>query len=78
MSCDEELPWNGGSTLFSYVSSVRFDGLTGPISFAENKRTDFKLDFLKLKETSLEKVREMATEYTLCRVEQNSWARLQK
>ena len=67
MSCDEELPWNGGSTLFSYVSSVRFDGLTGPISFAENKRTDFKLDFLKLKETSLEKVREMATNY---RVEQ--------
>ena len=57
MSCDEELPWNEGSTLFSYVSSVKFNGLTGPVSFAENKRTDFKLDFLKLKETTLEKVR---------------------
>merc|ERR1711884_20264 len=58
LSCEEELPWNGGSTLFSYVSSVKFDGLTGPVSFAENKRTDFKLDFLKLKESSLEKVGE--------------------
>ena len=63
MSCEEELPWNGGSTLFSYVSSVKFDGLTGPVSFAENKRTDFKLDFLKLKESSLEKVNEIATKY---------------
>ena len=50
--------------MFSYVSSVKFDGLTGPVSFAENKRTDFKLDFLKLKETSLEKVRWLVTEYT--------------
>ena len=64
LSCDEELPWKGGSTLFSYVSSVKFDGLTGPVSFVENKRTDFKLDFLKLKETSLEKVRGWTTEYT--------------
>ena len=37
---------------------MEFDGLTGPISFkAENHhRSDFKLDFLKLKEDRLEKV----------------------
>ena len=31
LSCEEELPWNGGSTLLSFISGVKYDGLTGPI-----------------------------------------------
>ena len=50
------MPWTGGSTLLSYISSAKFDGLTGPISFAESKRTNFKLDLLKLKDEVLKKV----------------------
>ncbi len=49
LSCEEELPWNGGTTLLNYISSAKFGGLTGPVSFAESKRTNFKLDLLKLK-----------------------------
>ena len=56
LSCEEELPWNGGSTLLSYISSAKYDGLTGPISFAESKRQNFKLDLLKLKRDKMEKV----------------------
>ncbi len=33
----------------SYISSAKFRGLTGPVTFAESKRTNFKLDLLKLK-----------------------------
>lgn len=31
LSCEEELPWKEGSTLFNYISGVNFKGLTGPI-----------------------------------------------
>jgi hypothetical protein len=30
----------------TYISSAQLDGLTGPISFTEGKRTDFKLDLV--------------------------------
>ena len=42
--------------MLSYISSARVDGLTGPISFAESKRQNFKLDLLKLKREKMEKV----------------------
>jgi len=42
----------------SYISSVQIDGLTGPISFTEGKRSDFKLDLLKLKLDKMQKVGE--------------------
>ena len=42
----------------SYISSVQFEGLTGPISFNEGKRSDFKLDLLKLKLDKMQKVGE--------------------
>ena len=56
LSCEEELPWNGGSTLLNYISTAKFKGLTGPVSFAESKRTNFKLDLLKLKEDKMTRV----------------------
>ena len=31
LSCDDELPWKEGSTLYNYLSGVSFKGLTGPI-----------------------------------------------
>lgn len=58
LSCEEELPWKEGSTLFNYISGVSFNGLTGPIKFKEGKRVDFKLDLLKLKTAKLQKVGE--------------------
>ena len=50
------MPWNGGSTLLNYISTAKFKGLTGPVSFAESKRTNFKLDLLKLKEDKMTRV----------------------
>ena len=52
------MPWNGGSTLLNYISTIKFKGLTGPVSFAESKRTNFKLDLLKLKDDKMTKVGE--------------------
>ena len=40
----------------TYISSAQLDGLTGPISFTEGKRTDFKLDLLKLEHDKMKKV----------------------
>ena len=34
LSCEDELPWNGGSTLLNFISSVRMSGLTGPVRLA--------------------------------------------
>lgn len=58
LSCDHELPWSDGSSLFNYINSVEFRGITGPIQFKEGRRTNFKLDILKLKQHSLVKVGE--------------------
>ncbi|XP_071541831.1 glutamate receptor ionotropic, kainate 2-like isoform X8 [Panulirus ornatus] len=58
LSCDSELPWPDGSSLFNYINSVEFRGITGPIQFKEGRRTNFKLDILKLKQHSLVKVGE--------------------
>ena len=37
---------------------MQFEGLTGPIQFAESKRSNFKLDLMKLKSHSIDKVGE--------------------
>ncbi|KAL7644527.1 UNVERIFIED_CONTAM: hypothetical protein RMT77_005359 [Armadillidium vulgare] len=58
LSCDHENPWSDGSSLFNYINSVAFRGITGPIQFKEGRRTHFKLDLLKLKQHSLVKVGE--------------------
>ncbi|GIY82177.1 glutamate receptor ionotropic, kainate 2 [Caerostris darwini] len=33
VSCEEEVPWTDGSSLFNYINSVEFCGLTGKIQF---------------------------------------------
>ncbi|CAL4124706.1 unnamed protein product, partial [Meganyctiphanes norvegica] len=58
LSCEHELPWVDGSSLFNYINSVTFRGITGPIKFQEGRRSNFKLDLLKLKAHSLVKVGE--------------------
>ena len=31
LSCEDELPWKEGSTLYNYLAGVNFRGLTGPV-----------------------------------------------
>ncbi|GIY87287.1 glutamate receptor, ionotropic kainate 2-like protein [Caerostris darwini] len=61
VSCEEEVPWTDGSSLFNYINSVEFLGLTGKVQFKEGRRSSVKFDLLKLRETSLEKVGEWTT-----------------
>ncbi|XP_054715815.1 glutamate receptor ionotropic, kainate 2-like [Uloborus diversus] len=61
VSCEEELPWTDGSSLFNYINSAEFLGLTGKIQFKESRRSSVKFDLLKLRETNLEKVGEWTT-----------------
>ncbi|XP_044316565.1 glutamate receptor ionotropic, kainate 2 isoform X1 [Drosophila rhopaloa] len=58
LTCDEEIPWNGGLSLINYVNAVEWKGLTGPIQFKEGQRVQFKLDLIKLKQHSIVKVGE--------------------
>ncbi|RZF41428.1 hypothetical protein LSTR_LSTR000142, partial [Laodelphax striatellus] len=56
LSCDLEKPWNDGLSLYNYVTSAEARGLTGRIEFNEGRRSNFKLDLLKLKREELRKV----------------------
>ncbi|XP_049838250.1 glutamate receptor ionotropic, kainate 2-like isoform X1 [Schistocerca gregaria] len=58
VSCEEEVPWDGGLSLINYINSVELKGLSGPIEFKEGRRIQFKLDLLKLKQHALVKVGE--------------------
>ncbi|KAI9565746.1 hypothetical protein GHT06_009538 [Daphnia sinensis] len=58
LSCDIEQPWNDGSSLFNYINTVEFTGLTGPVRFKEGRRSNVTLDLLKLKRENLTKVGE--------------------
>ncbi|XP_041632629.1 glutamate receptor ionotropic, kainate 2 isoform X1 [Drosophila kikkawai] len=58
VTCDEEIPWNGGLSLINYLNAVEWKGLTGPIQFKEGQRIQFKLDLIKLKQHSIVKVGE--------------------
>ncbi|OXU24325.1 hypothetical protein TSAR_016178, partial [Trichomalopsis sarcophagae] len=68
LSCEREEPWDDGLSLYNYINSVTqsqvdelqagLQGLTGHIEFNEGKRTNFKLDLLKLKKEELVKVGE--------------------
>ncbi|XP_022217531.1 glutamate receptor ionotropic, kainate 2 isoform X2 [Drosophila obscura] len=58
LTCDDEIPWNGGLSLINYINSVEWKGLTGPIQFKEGQRVQFKLDLIKLKQHSIVKVGE--------------------
>ncbi|XP_023228291.1 glutamate receptor ionotropic, kainate 2-like [Centruroides sculpturatus] len=61
VSCEDEVPWNDGSSLFNYINSAEFRGLTGKIQFKEGRRNSLKLDLLKLRDKKLEKVGEWST-----------------
>ncbi|EEB18839.1 glutamate receptor, ionotropic kainate 2 precursor, putative [Pediculus humanus corporis] len=56
LSCDLEKPWENGANLFNFINSVYINGLTGRVEFKEGKRSNFKLDLLKLKKEKLQKV----------------------
>ncbi|KAF5284017.1 hypothetical protein FQR65_LT13624 [Abscondita terminalis] len=57
LSCDLEKPWDDGLSLYNYIDAVAgLQGLTGNIEFNEGKRTNFKLDLLKLKKEEIKKV----------------------
>ncbi|XP_021925438.1 glutamate receptor ionotropic, kainate 2 isoform X1 [Zootermopsis nevadensis] len=56
LSCELEQPWDDGLSLYNYINSAGLHGLTGHIEFNEGKRSDFKLDLLKLKREELQKV----------------------
>ncbi|XP_063237624.1 glutamate receptor ionotropic, kainate 2 isoform X3 [Bacillus rossius redtenbacheri] len=56
LSCGLEKPWDDGLSLYNYINSATLHGLTGRLQFSEGKRSNFKLDLLKLKRESLQKV----------------------
>ncbi|KAK7867305.1 hypothetical protein R5R35_002127 [Gryllus longicercus] len=58
LSCESELPWADGLSLYNYISAVGVRGLTGRVELVEGRRTNFKLDLLKLKRERLSKVGE--------------------
>ncbi|XP_072754831.1 glutamate receptor ionotropic, kainate 2 isoform X2 [Anoplolepis gracilipes] len=58
LSCEKEEPWDDGLSLYNYINAAGLHGLTGHIEFNEGKRTNFKLDLLKLKKEELIKVGE--------------------
>ncbi|XP_015781956.1 glutamate receptor ionotropic, kainate 2-like isoform X1 [Tetranychus urticae] len=57
-SCETENPWIDGSSLFNYINSVEYRGLTGRIKFTEGVRASVKMDLLKLRQHDLDKVGE--------------------
>ncbi|KAK5640359.1 hypothetical protein RI129_011170 [Pyrocoelia pectoralis] len=57
LSCDLEKPWDDGLSLYNYIDAVAgLQGLTGNIEFNEGKRSNFKMDLLKLKKEEIKKV----------------------
>lgn len=56
LSCSNESTWSDGSSLFNYLNTVGFQGLTGRVQFKEGRRTNFSLDVMKLSQDSLVKV----------------------
>ncbi|XP_030751505.1 glutamate receptor ionotropic, kainate 2 [Sitophilus oryzae] len=57
LSCDVEKPWNDGLSLYNYLDAVSdLHGLTGNLEFQEGKRSNFKVDLLKLKKEEIQKV----------------------
>ncbi|XP_065161284.1 glutamate receptor ionotropic, kainate 2 isoform X2 [Atheta coriaria] len=57
LSCDLERPWDDGLSLYNYLDAVTgLHGLTGNLEFNEGKRSNFKLDLLKLKKEEVRKV----------------------
>lgn len=64
-TCDQDNPWPHGSSLFNYINLVEYAGLTGKVQFKEGARTSVKLDLMKLRKKSLDKVGEWSRELGL-------------
>ncbi|GAB6033600.1 hypothetical protein CHUAL_013605 [Chamberlinius hualienensis] len=58
VTCEDEIPWNDGSSLYNYINLVEFNGLTGRVQFKEGRRTNVKLDIMKLRQEGMTKVGE--------------------
>ncbi|KAF7274109.1 hypothetical protein GWI33_013211 [Rhynchophorus ferrugineus] len=57
LSCDIEKPWDDGLSLYNYLDAVSgLHGLSGNLEFQEGKRSNFKVDLLKLKKEEIRKV----------------------
>ncbi|KAK9881447.1 hypothetical protein WA026_016333 [Henosepilachna vigintioctopunctata] len=57
LSCEAEKPWDDGLTLYNYIDSISgLHGLTGNLEFSGGKRSNFKLDLLKLKKEEIKRV----------------------
>ena len=56
LSCELEQPWHDGLSLYNFINSVTIQGLTGNVEFDEGRRTNFKIDLLKLKREKLQTV----------------------
>ncbi|XP_055858129.1 glutamate receptor ionotropic, kainate 2 isoform X1 [Episyrphus balteatus] len=56
LSCDSEIPWSDGLSLYNYINSASISGLTGNVQFSEGRRNNFKIDLLKLKQERIQKV----------------------
>ncbi|XP_037956641.1 glutamate receptor ionotropic, kainate 2 isoform X2 [Teleopsis dalmanni] len=56
LSCDSEESWSDGLSLYNYINSATFDGLTGKVRFSDGHRSGFQIDLLKLKHDSIQKV----------------------
>ncbi|XP_052132388.1 glutamate receptor ionotropic, kainate 2 [Frankliniella occidentalis] len=56
LSCELERPWDDGLSLYNYINTATTQGLTGRIQFDNGKRSNVKLDLLKLKHSKLRRV----------------------
>ncbi|XP_070138571.1 glutamate receptor ionotropic, kainate 2 isoform X4 [Drosophila bipectinata] len=56
LSCSSDQVWENGLLLYNNINSASTDGLTGNLFFVEGRRSKFKLDILKLKQESIQKV----------------------
>lgn len=56
LSCDSEIPWSDGLSLYNYINAASINGLTGNVQFSEGRRNNFKIDLLKLKQERIQKV----------------------
>ncbi|XP_059056605.1 glutamate receptor ionotropic, kainate 2 [Achroia grisella] len=48
VSCENEAPWSQGNTLLDSINSVKAHGLTGPIEFKNEIRSNFTLQLMRL------------------------------
>ncbi|XP_075989373.1 glutamate receptor ionotropic, kainate 2 [Anticarsia gemmatalis] len=48
VSCEREIPWSHGKSLYDNINTIQAHGLTGPIEFKNGIRTNFHLQLMRL------------------------------